>query len=32
MEDWSNFFVYFRLAVARILQQITANKQGKRLN
>jgi hypothetical protein len=31
-EDWSNFFVYFRLAVARILEQITANKQGKRLN
>ena len=31
-EDWSNFFVYFRLAVARILEQITANQQGKRLN
>jgi hypothetical protein len=31
-EDWSNFFVYFRLAVARILEQISANQKGKRLN
>ena len=31
-EDWSNFFVYFRLAVARILDQISMNKNGKRLN
>ena len=31
-EDWSNFFVYFRLAIARILDQITLNKTGKRLN
>jgi hypothetical protein len=31
-EDWSNFFVYFRLAVARILDQITINKTGKKLN
>jgi hypothetical protein len=31
-EDWSNFFVYFRLAVARILDQIKVNKKGERLN
>jgi len=31
-EDWSNFFVYFRLVVARILDQISMNKNGKRLN
>ena len=31
-EDWSNFFVYFRLAVARMLDQITLNKTGKKLN
>ena len=31
-EDWSNFFVYFRLAFARILDQISMNKNGKRLN
>jgi hypothetical protein len=32
-EDWANFFVYFRLAVARILDQITVNKlKDKRLN
>jgi hypothetical protein len=31
-EDWSNFFVYFRLAVARILDQISINKNDKRLN
>jgi hypothetical protein len=31
-EDWSNFFVYFRLAVARILDQISMNKNGKSLN
>ena len=31
-EDWSNFFVYFRLAVARILDLISMNKNGKRLN
>ena len=32
-EDWANFFVYFRLAVARILDQITVHKlKDKRLN
>ena len=31
-EDWSNFFVYFRLGVARILDQIKANQKGGRLN
>jgi len=31
-EDWSNFFVYFRLAVARILDQMSVNKNHKRLN
>ena len=31
-EDWSNFFVYFRLAVARILDQIAINQKGRRLN
>jgi len=31
-EDWRNFFVYFRLSIARILEQITINKNGSRLN
>jgi hypothetical protein len=31
-EDWENFFVYFRLAVARILDQIAVNQKGKGLN
>jgi hypothetical protein len=31
-EDWRNFFVYFRLTIARILDQITINKTGNRLN
>ena len=31
-DDWSNFFVYFRLAVARILDQIAINQKGKGLN
>jgi len=31
-EDWTNFFVYFRLAVARILDQIAINQKGKGLN
>ena len=31
-EDWSNFFVYFRLTIARILEQMTINKKGQRLN
>jgi hypothetical protein len=31
-EDWANFFVYFRLAVARILDQIAVNQKGKGLN
>jgi hypothetical protein len=31
-EDWSNFFVYFRLGVARILDQIAINQKGKGLN
>jgi hypothetical protein len=31
-EDWSNFLVYFRLAVARILDQMSLNKNDKRLN
>jgi hypothetical protein len=31
-EDWSNFLVYFRLAVARILDQMSVNKNDKRLN
>jgi hypothetical protein len=31
-EDWTNFFVYFRLTIARILDQITINKKGGRLN
>ena len=31
-EDWSNFFVYFRLAVARILDQIAINQKGRKLN
>jgi hypothetical protein len=28
-EDWRNFVVYFRLAIARILEQMTINKKGK---
>ncbi len=31
-EDWSNFFVYFRLGVARILDQIAINQKGNKLN
>ena len=31
-EDWRNFFVYFRLTVARILDQMTINKKGNKLN
>ena len=31
-EDWKNFFVYFRLSIARILEQMTINKNGNRLN
>jgi hypothetical protein len=28
-EDWRNFVVYFRLAIARILEQMTINRKGK---
>jgi hypothetical protein len=31
-EDWRNFFVYFRLTIARILDQMTINKKGNKLN
>jgi len=31
-EDWTNFFVYFRLTIARILEQMTINKTGQKLN
>ena len=31
-EDWRIFFVYFRLTVARILDQMTINKKGNKLN
>ena len=31
-EDWRNFFVYFRLTIARILEQMTINKRGQKLN
>ena len=31
-EDWRNFFVYFRLTIARILDQMTTNKKGNKLN
>ena len=31
-EDWRNFFVYFRLTIARILEQMAINKKGNRLN
>ena len=31
-EDWNNFFVYFRLTIARILEQMTNNKRGQKLN
>jgi hypothetical protein len=31
-EDWENFFVYFRLAIARILDQIAVNQKEKGLN
>ena len=31
-EDWTNFFVYFRLTIARILEQMTNNKRGQKLN
>jgi hypothetical protein len=31
-EDWRNFFVYFRLTMARILEQMTNNKRGQKLN
>jgi hypothetical protein len=31
-EDWTNFFVYFSLKIARILEQMTFNKRGQKLN
>jgi hypothetical protein len=31
-EDWTNFIVQFRMAIARILDQMATNKKGHRLN
>jgi hypothetical protein len=31
-EDWTNFIVQFRMAIARILDQMATNKKGQRLN
>ena len=31
-EDWANFFVCYRLVIARVLDQLAINKQGQKFN